>query len=207
MHIRFFPVQAISTFFSLSLLLTLPAAAYADSFSLFDVNLVLANGGTITGTVNLDEIAHRTPYSFADLSYELNGNVEARFTGNSNGGFESLTAPYFTPVVFGSDALTYYYSSIYSIAIYLPTSSNGSFAGYTGGDVCSTSNGCEDGRHFGFDANSNLYGPGGQTISNVVSGDLTPASTAVTPEPSSLVLFGTGVLGMAGVLRRRCLRA
>lgn len=29
-------------------------------------------------------------------------------------------------------------------------------------------------------------------------------TTAATPEPSSLTLFGTGILGLAGVLRRKC---
>jgi hypothetical protein len=35
------------------------------------------------------------------------------------------------------------------------------------------------------------------------SGTFDPGSTSVTPEPSSIVLLGTGILGMVGVMRRR----
>ena len=78
--------------------------------------------------------------------------------------------------------------SAYPLEIVLPITT---LAGYNGSVVCTETLGP------GCFASSTLLFP-------AISGSLTPlASTAVTPEPSSIALLGTGMLGVAGIVRKR----
>jgi hypothetical protein len=69
-------------------------------------------------------------------------------------------------------------------------------APYTGGAVCNVSGNC------GSTYDQAIAANGGAAVGpySIVSGTLTPA---VTPEPSSLVLLGTGLVSVIGVGRRR----
>lgn len=56
---------------------------------------------------------------------------------------------------------------------------------------------------------SDLYGPGGTGVIGATAGTIKypPPPPTVTPEPSSLALLGSGVLGLAGVVRRKFRRS
>lgn len=76
----------------------------------------------------------------------------------------------------------------YPLTIVLPVTT---LVGYNGSVVCTESLGPD------CFSSSTLIFP-------AISGSLTPlASTTVTPEPSSIALLGTGMLGIAGLVRKR----
>jgi hypothetical protein len=85
-------------------------------------------------------------------------------------------------------------------------------AGYvTLSNACSTS-GCSVSNPIYWDENSGPSTAYENTIGSIPSeaftltGSTTTTTPSTTPEPSSIMLFGSGILGLAGVLRRKLTR-
>jgi hypothetical protein len=93
-------------------------------------------------------------------------------------------------------------SSTAPFSLALPVSS---LVDYSGGSICSMVAPCSD----GFNYMSGFAFP--KIDPYVESGSLTLISSvdppsAVTPEPSTFALFGTGLFSLAGAMRRRLVR-
>jgi hypothetical protein len=142
------------------------------------------------------------PYSTSDsvtATFTIDGNID-----NLNGGFFD-TAPYSF-----NDGVQTLNNSNSDLFVYVVTNGSGDITSYDIGATSSTD--LSD-----FITFSNLGSPGSQgkfdTGSHFVSAETNTFGTisgpvpAPTPEPSSLALLGSGVLGMAFELRRRLRRA
>lgn len=162
-------------------------ACRADVVTMFNVNGTWDNGsltgpgGTLTGTITIDVTT-----GVATGIDVVETTTAASTSGATSNTFSGIGAQ-------GPGNMEYIVQSggvnLFTELIF-PTDS---LIGYAGGNLCSLQNSCSgDFTRYGL-------GAAGPVLE---SGTVTPVSAA-TPEPSSLALLGTGVLGFAGVLRRR----
>lgn len=164
--------------------LGLCGVAHADTFNIFNLNSVLQNG-TATGTVTLN----------STIGKFTNSNIRYVYTNSS--GTNLIT---FTGAGVDNGSGTGYNSTLFSTSVSpditfqlaLPLLS---LKNYGGGSLCTSSAQCGT-----YDSSVQYQS---SDFADVTSGTLTLPPVAVTPEPSSLLLLGTGVLVIGSFIKRR----
>ena len=165
-------------------LLASTLAGHADPSQTFNVTGTFASGGSLSGTLTLNS----TSSGFRpDLVASVTQGKYPFTTGAtelSQGGDYFVNFNYITqnpnPML------------VAQLDLYLPVTS---LAGYNGSPLCSTSLRCGTSSDRSYLVIN--YGLG-QSIDYLSSGSVAPSFPAATPEPSSLLLLVTGLLGAAG---------
>ena len=166
----------LSLFAATALLLT-SLAARADT--VFNLSGTLSNGGVLSGTFTVNTVAGTVD------------SLNAVYTlGAQSTQFSSILDQRPADV----DYLVISNNGDYRFDLFLPPSS---LIGYSGG-LCTANTPCGT-------YNETSYVAMFSTVFFLTNGSATavPPTAAATPEPSSLVLLGTGILGVLGVMKRR----
>jgi hypothetical protein len=175
-------------------------AAHADTistFSLTDVTFTNLPSWSVTGTVTIDTTIGSPTGSDIQISTP-GGTID--FSGI---GWSLIGNPSELNIFGGQDT--------YILRLNLPTAPltvsngvvSGGLYGYSGGSLCTDPNPCQ-----GFQGISELSDLTINTNYDFQTGSLVlDEPPAATPEPSSIALLGTGLLGAAGAIRRKIFNA
>lgn len=179
------------------------SAAYANTITAgtYTLENATVGGYTVTGTVTFNRNGNATAADLVLNAPQFDNPGLPTFNAvSSSSVFNGLSQNYLTAA-----------NNAGQIALYLNTvaDANGFFDLCLGSAQCGTSRGTVDpstAQVYGFYNTTTHTGNPGLGVTQFTSGYLQSgqsAQVAATPEPSSLVLLGTGIAGLGGAVRRK----
>jgi hypothetical protein len=169
------------------------SAAWADTYTTYDVNLTFASGNTLTGSFEVDSTSFETVGLEVGYSIDVLSFTSAEPGISTAGGYSSDSVAYLPGALGNSQSVTFYDENF----SFDDPGSVATLSLVTEGSIAGTLVPFFEGSNFRA-IRSFAYTPEGG-VDSVISGTITPAST---PEPSTLFLLTTG-LGACLAVRKR----